>query len=274
MPNEMTPAELRALHAAAKLGGPMVSVHIVSPGYEHCANLCTRLEGHKSDYPVAMMQAEWADCIAAIYNAFPSILDRLERAERERDAHGICEGADDMAKLVGGLRAELAAAKEQVVSALADALECAAECEQLESRAEAAEAEATVIAADWEKDCAAALRAVAESLGFEWDADGNPADQLQEHITETVRDLRDRLERAELERDEAVNKLAHLAASIEHYQGLEDAARDARQKALGAAEWINAYIVSGYAPESQMDRLREEAALLAVGACKEEDFNG
>ena len=76
--------ELDRLHAAAKLG-PMVSVHIISKGYEHCANLCTRLEGHKSDYPVAMMQAEWADVIAATMNAFPLLLERLERAEAERD---------------------------------------------------------------------------------------------------------------------------------------------------------------------------------------------
>jgi len=76
--------ELARLHAAAKLG-PMVSVHIISPGYEHCANLCTRLDGHKSDYPVAMMQAEWADVIAATYNAFPAILEYVRGLEGERD---------------------------------------------------------------------------------------------------------------------------------------------------------------------------------------------
>lgn len=77
-------ADVKRLIAAAKLG-PMVSVHIVSPGYEHCANLCTRLDGHKSDYPVAMMQAEWADAIAAVLNAMPGFITRLERAEAERD---------------------------------------------------------------------------------------------------------------------------------------------------------------------------------------------
>ncbi len=76
--------ELARLHAAAKLG-PMVSVHIVSPGYDHCANLCTRLEGHKSDYPVAMMQAEWADVIAATLNAFPALLEYVRELEAERD---------------------------------------------------------------------------------------------------------------------------------------------------------------------------------------------
>lgn len=77
-------AEVKRLIAVAKLG-PMVSVHITTPRYEHCANLCTRLEGHKSDYPVAMMQAEWADVIAATFNAFGPVLARLEAAERERD---------------------------------------------------------------------------------------------------------------------------------------------------------------------------------------------
>lgn len=77
-------AEVKRLIAVAKLG-PMVSVHITTPRYEHCANLCTRLEGHKLDYPVAMMQAEWADVIAATFNAFGPILARLEAAERERD---------------------------------------------------------------------------------------------------------------------------------------------------------------------------------------------
>ena len=77
-------AEVRRLREVAKLG-PMVSVHIISSGYEHCANLCTRLDGHKSDYPVAMMQAEWADVLAALHNAFPGLLARLEAAERERD---------------------------------------------------------------------------------------------------------------------------------------------------------------------------------------------
>ncbi len=73
-------AELRRLIEVAKLG-PMVSAHIISPGYEHCANLCTRLEGHKSDYPVAMMQSEWADVIAATFNAFGPLLARLEAAD-------------------------------------------------------------------------------------------------------------------------------------------------------------------------------------------------
>jgi len=77
--------ELARLREAAKLG-PMVSVHIINPGYEHCANLCTRLEGHKSDYPVAMMQSEWADVIAATMNAFPALLAYVRELERERDA--------------------------------------------------------------------------------------------------------------------------------------------------------------------------------------------
>ena len=77
-------AELDRLREVAKLG-PMVSVHIVSPGYEHCANLCTRLDGHKSDYPMAMMQAEWADVLAAEHNAYPALRQRLAEAERERD---------------------------------------------------------------------------------------------------------------------------------------------------------------------------------------------
>jgi hypothetical protein len=91
MPNNPAPitdaalAELDRLKAAGKLG-PMVSVHIISPGYEHCANLCTRLEGHKSDYPVAMMQAEWADDIASTLNAYPSLRLRLVRTEADRAA--------------------------------------------------------------------------------------------------------------------------------------------------------------------------------------------
>lgn len=72
--------ELDRLREVAKLG-PMVSVHITSPGYEHCANLCTRLEGHKSDYPVAMMQATWADVLAAEHNAYGPLRQRLLDAE-------------------------------------------------------------------------------------------------------------------------------------------------------------------------------------------------
>ena len=87
---------LDALYAAAELG-PMESVHIISPGFEHCANLCSRLPGHKSDYPVAMMDAEWADYLAAIHNAYPALRDEIlalrERVLREAAVAIRAEGA-------------------------------------------------------------------------------------------------------------------------------------------------------------------------------------
>ena len=118
--------ELKRLHAAAKLG-PCVSVHIISPGYEHCANLCTRLDGHKSDYPVAMMQAQWADVLAATFNAFPALaaeLEELRKSETERDqtdeallsrirrilgkmdVHGIADGIEQLAVTRATIREE------------------------------------------------------------------------------------------------------------------------------------------------------------------------
>lgn len=122
-------------------------------------------------------------------------------------------------------------------------------------------------AAEWEKDCADALRSLAEETNFQWDPDGDPADNIREHIQLTLEEYdgavyRLRAEVARLrEALKAIHKGACLTAQESRSRDddrycLADviqvanealsstntsewlAARDAEQRRIGAAEWL------------------------------------
>lgn len=196
MGNDMTTSELRALHAAATPGdwhrdkNSGMSCDVRASGKRKVAItfIGSDAKTEKGRRKYKQECDDNAAFIAAAHNNLPAILDRLERAERERDE-----------------------AEERV--------------EELEAGA-----------IEYEKDCRSALQQLANHYNYEWDQDGATADQLREFIQEEI--------------DHSERNLA---------------ARDARMKALGAAEWLEAYIDglsagNAGAPGSMVAILREEAA--------------
>lgn len=111
--------------------------------------------------------------------------------------------------------AEWVTAAHNALPAILDHLE-AVEREREELEAELEEERAHSI--EYEKDCTKALCSLAREFDFEWDGDGATADELREFISETVG-----------EAEKIRNGLA---------------ARDARMKREGAAEWLRGYIIA------------------------------
>lgn len=139
-------------------------------------------------------------------------------------------------------------AKANAFPALADELETLrAESEKLkddvaEAEERAAEAEERC-AEEWEKDCGRALRSIACASGFEWEPDGNPADDVREHVAEAM---------GELER-------------LREYRKAETNRRGKAEAYESACEyfWIDRDIIGFVsAIRAELERLREETAEL------------
>jgi chromosome segregation ATPase len=155
-------------------------------------------------------------------------------------------------------------------------------------------------ALEWEKDCAAALRSLANETNFEWDPDGDPADTIREHISITLDEYDGSVYRlrAEVSRLREALKAIHKGACLTAQESrsrdddrycLADviqvanealsstttaewlAARDAEQRRIGAAEWLEKPAAENHERfgthfyESTTDSFLAEAASLRAG---------
>jgi hypothetical protein len=114
-------------------------------------------------------------------------------------------------------------------------------------------------AEEWERDCAKALRRLAELTRFEWDQDGDTSDTVREHVELTIR-----------AKDEQVAALAQWKreSTIVESQWDEQAVAKEMDAPLGSS--IRANIlpwIKGI--KQERDALREQVAALAAALVKE-----
>ena len=75
-------ADLRRLHAATEIAS-FESCHIVSSGYTHMANLCSKdKEGIFTTACILMLRREVSDYFAVAHNTMPELLDELNSARK------------------------------------------------------------------------------------------------------------------------------------------------------------------------------------------------
>ena len=149
--------------------------------------------------------------------------------------------------------------------------------DDLEARIDDLEAEVEELennSIEYEKDCTKALCSLAREFDYEWDGDGATADDLREFIATTV-------EEAEAERDERKTMAARAQEAMRYllnglpatdaiwaaYGNADSArawlaARDARLKNEGAAEWLESHRDDDWLAVDQRERFDREAAAL------------